>query len=242
MRRRRILTSPPPICACAMATSTADRLARARALARVAPNDPELMLTIGRAALESHDREAARARPIAPLLASDSPHGRPTRRACLLMADIEDAEGHEGAVREWLGRAARAPRDKAWVADGVITDRWAPVSPSGTLDAFVWRTPDERIAAPVEPPRLQRGACAVAGNRPAVAGKVRAGPRFASRAGASASARRPPLRRRARRPSSIPERWPRMTRAGRAGRRTGRFPALRQRMTRLSRHSKREAP
>ena len=64
-------------------------------------------------------------------------------------------EGHEGAVREWLGRAARAPRDKAWVADGVISDRWAPVSPSGTLDAFVWRTPDERIAAPVEPPRLQ---------------------------------------------------------------------------------------
>ena len=25
------------------------------------------------------------------------------------------------------------------------------VSPSGTLDAFVWRTPDERIAAPAEP-------------------------------------------------------------------------------------------
>ena len=73
------------------------------------------------------------------------------------MADIEEAEGHHGAVREWLGRAARAPRDKAWVADGVISDRWAPVSPSGTLDAFVWRTPDERIAAPAEPaPRRQR--------------------------------------------------------------------------------------
>jgi HemY protein len=67
------------------------------------------------------------------------------------MADIEDAEGHQGAVREWLARAARAPRDKAWVADGVISDRWAPVSPSGTLDAFVWRTPDERIAVSAEP-------------------------------------------------------------------------------------------
>ena len=66
------------------------------------------------------------------------------------MADIEEAEGNHGAVREWLGRAARAPRDKAWVADGVISDRWAPVSPSGTLDGFVWRTPDERLAAPVE--------------------------------------------------------------------------------------------
>ena len=66
------------------------------------------------------------------------------------MADIEETEGNHGAVREWLGRAARAPRDKAWVADGVISDRWAPVSPSGTLDGFVWRTPDERIAAPME--------------------------------------------------------------------------------------------
>ena len=66
------------------------------------------------------------------------------------MADIEEAEGNHGAVREWLGRAARAPRDKAWVADGVISDRWAPVSPSGTLDGFVWRTPEERLAAPAE--------------------------------------------------------------------------------------------
>ena len=130
--------------------SPEDRLARARSLARVAPSDPESFLTVGRAALEAHDRAAARAA-IAPLVGSDSPHGRPTRRVCLLMADIEEAEDHLGAVREWLGRAARAPRDKSWVADGVISDRWALVSPSGTLDAFVWRTPDERIAAPAEP-------------------------------------------------------------------------------------------
>jgi HemY protein len=130
--------------------SPLDRLARARTLARVAPSDPESPLTVGRAALEAHDGAAARAT-IAPLIASDSPFGRPTRRVCLLMADIEGADGHQGAVREWLGRAARAPRDKAWVADGVISDRWAPVSPSGALDAFVWRTPDERLALPPEP-------------------------------------------------------------------------------------------
>src|SRR5271165_5522661 len=134
--------------------STGDRLARARTLARVAPNAPEAMLTIGRAALEAHDRDAARAA-IAPLLASNSPQGRPTRRVCLLMADIEEADGHQGAVREWLSRAARAPRDKAWVADGVISDRWAPVSPSGELDAFVWRTPDERFAVLAEPEPIE---------------------------------------------------------------------------------------
>ena len=144
-----------------------DRLARARSLARVAPTDPELMLTVGRAAIEAHVRDAARAA-IAPLLASDSPHGRPTRRVCLLMADIEEAEGHQGAVREWLGRAARAPRDKAWVADGYITDRWTPVSPSGALDAFVWRTPDERIAAPGEPPPIEAEAAAQPQPGPAI--------------------------------------------------------------------------
>ncbi len=134
--------------------SAEDRLARARTLARVAPNDPESMLTIGRAALEAHEPDAARAA-VAPLLASDSRYGRPTRRVCLLMADIVEAEGHQGAVREWLGRAARAPHDKAWVADGFLSDRWAPFSPSGALDGFVWRTPDERIAAPAEPPPLE---------------------------------------------------------------------------------------
>ncbi len=148
--------------------SSADRLARARALARVAPNDPESLLTVGRAALEAHDLAAARAA-IAPLIASDSPHGRPTRRVCLLMADIEEADGNHGAVREWLGRAARAPHDKAWVADGVISDRWAPVSPSGTLDAFVWRTPDERIAAPAEGAVAARPAEAIAAPAAALA-------------------------------------------------------------------------
>jgi HemY protein len=141
--------------------SSEDRLARARALARVAPNDPESLITVGRAALEAHELAGARAA-IAPLVATDSPHERPTRRVCLLMADIEEADGNLGAVREWLGRAARAAHDKAWVADGVISDRWAPVSPSGTLDGFVWRTPDERISAPAETAVAARPAEAMA--------------------------------------------------------------------------------
>ncbi len=134
--------------------SVADRLARARYLARSAPSDPETMLMLGRASLEAHDLAAARAA-IAPLIGSNASYGRPSRRVCLLMADIEEADGHEGAVREWLARAARAPHDKAWVADGIISDRWAPAAPSGQLDAFVWRTPEERIAAPFEPPAIE---------------------------------------------------------------------------------------
>ena len=148
--------------------SSEDRLTRARALARAAPSDPESLLTVGRAALEAHDLAAARAA-IAPLVGSETPHERPTRRICLLMADIEEADGNHGAVREWLGRAARAPHDKAWVADGVISDRWAPVSPLGTLDAFVWRTPDERIAAQAESAAAPRPAEAIAAPAPALA-------------------------------------------------------------------------
>jgi len=126
--------------------SAADRLARARALARLAPFDSESQLTVGRAALDARDLAAARGA-LAPLLESGAQTGRPTTRVCLLMADIEEAAGDDGAAREWLARAARAPRDRAWVADGVISDRWAPISPAGTLDAFVWRSPEDRLSA-----------------------------------------------------------------------------------------------
>jgi HemY protein len=33
-----------------------------------------------------------------------------------------------------------------WVADGVVSERWAPLSPvTGKLDAFEWRAPTERL-------------------------------------------------------------------------------------------------
>ena len=131
--------------------SAADRLTRARALARVAPLDVESWITVGRVALEARDFVAARAA-VARAQASGAEGERPTARLCLLIADIEEAAGDAGAAREWLARAARARRDRAWVADGLISDRWAPASPSGALDAFVWRTPDERLSALAPPP------------------------------------------------------------------------------------------
>ncbi len=104
--------------------SASDRLARARALARVRPHDPESRLTLARAALEARDFQAAR-EAIAPLLGADAPAGRPSVRVCLLMADLEETEGGApGGVREWLARASRAPRDPAWVAEGIVSDVW----------------------------------------------------------------------------------------------------------------------
>lgn len=46
----------------------------------------------------------------------------------------------------------RAPRDPAWVADGVISEHWAPQSPvTGKIDAFQWRVPVERVGIAIEP-------------------------------------------------------------------------------------------
>lgn len=140
--------------------SARDKLKRARALSERSGEDPEGLIALARAAMAA--RELAEARvAIAKLLSV-----RPTARACLLMAELEEVEhGDQGRAREWLGRALRAPRDPAWVADGVSSEAWAPVSPvSGKLDAFVWKIPVEesrpRLAAeawleqgPVEPLR-----------------------------------------------------------------------------------------
>jgi HemY protein len=118
--------------------AAADRLRRAETLARLSSWAPESRLAIGRAAIDG--RDFARARDVLRPLLDE----RPTVRVCLMMAELEQAEGHPGRLREWLARAARAPRDKAWIADGIVSDTWAPVSPvTGRLDAFVWDTPPE---------------------------------------------------------------------------------------------------
>lgn len=122
--------------------SAQDRLARAETLAKLRPADPEGVLALAGAAI--HARDFARARKVLkPLLA-----GGASVRACLLMAELEEAEhGAAGKVREWLGRATRAPRDAAWVADGLVSDQWLPVSPiSGRLDAFVWTVPPATLS------------------------------------------------------------------------------------------------
>ncbi|GAC1336574.1 MAG: heme biosynthesis protein HemY [Beijerinckiaceae bacterium] len=123
--------------------SNADRLERARRLFRLKRDSAEGRIALARAALASRDFKAARDA-MAPLVA---PGERPTSRMCLIMAEIEEAQnGDTGAVREWLARGSRAPRDAAWIADGIIASQWAPISPvSGKLDAFEWRQSDERL-------------------------------------------------------------------------------------------------
>ncbi len=130
--------------------AAADRLGRAETLASLAPSHPASCLAVAQAAAEARQFDVAR-RALAPLLDVDG-GARPSAKVCLAMAEIEEAEhGETGALFEWLQRASRAPRDPAWVADGVVSDHWDPVSPvTGKLDAFVWTTPKEQLAAPLD--------------------------------------------------------------------------------------------
>ncbi|OAI31261.1 heme biosynthesis protein HemY [Methylosinus sp. R-45379] len=131
--------------------SNAERLARVKKFASSVSHSPEAGILVARVALAARDFGAAR-KALAPLVAEGK---TPTAQVCLLMAELEDAEnGPSGPVREWLARGSRAPRDPAWIADGVISRRWAPASPvTGKLDAFVWATPPEPVRGPTEDAR-----------------------------------------------------------------------------------------
>ena len=153
--------SPHPDLAAAYAyarpgDSPRDRLNRMRHLARLTPHDSEGPIALAITAIEAREWDEARSA-LEPLL-----EGRLTQRVATLMARIEgEQHGHTGRVREWLARAVNAPRDPAWTADGVVSDRWAPVSPvTGALDAFRWRVPRggdrSRLQAHCWPPRSRR--------------------------------------------------------------------------------------
>ena len=118
-----------------------ERVKRVKYLASLTPGDIEGPIAIANAAIEAHEWEEARAA-LAPYL-----DGRPPARICTLMARIEAGElGDKGREREWLARALRAPRDRAWIADGYVSDRWLPVSPvTGAVDGFEWKAPVDAI-------------------------------------------------------------------------------------------------
>ena len=119
--------------------SVRDRLERIKSLAKLTPGHKEAVLAVASAAVEAQDWATAR-EALGPLL-----RGRPTQRACTLMARIEAADGGDtGQVREWLARGIQAMPDPQWVADGVVADEWAPLSPiSQKLDGFEWKVPPE---------------------------------------------------------------------------------------------------
>jgi HemY protein len=157
-----------------LSDSARDRLKRVETLARQPEGHIEGALAVARAALDAREPGTARTA-LAPFISA------PTQRVAMLMAELEDFAGDEGRAREWMARAMRARRDPAWAADGVVSERWMPVSPvSGRLDAFQWKVPVENVAQdgpliedhaaaaiaagrlPPDPPSLPTGAAASA--------------------------------------------------------------------------------
>ncbi len=124
--------------------SARDRLTRMETLVRLSPRADDGQTALARAAMEARDWRRAR-ETLIPLVRT-----RPTQGTLLLMAEIEEGEhGDLGRAREWLSRAVHAPRDPAWVADGMVLQSWAPVSPvSGAIDAVEWKVPAERLGGP----------------------------------------------------------------------------------------------
>ena len=124
--------------------TTADRLKRARALAKAKPDHVESLLAVAHAALDANELDVAREQ------CQEAIKKDPREGAFLLMADIEEEQtGNAARVRHWLQMALRAPRDPAWVADGVVAREWAPVSPvSGRFDAFEWKRPARELGGP----------------------------------------------------------------------------------------------
>ena len=116
-----------------------DRLKRAKNLQRLCPRDPESRLIVARAALDARDFRQAREK-------SRDARSRKSDRA-LLPADGRARRGrawrHGPRARVALPRIARQPRDKTWVADGRVSDTWAPMSPSGKLDGYAWEVPPQ---------------------------------------------------------------------------------------------------
>jgi HemY protein len=121
--------------------STRDRLERIRQLSALNPHSIESPIAIASTAIDARMFGEARSA-LEPLLSN-----RLTQRVATLMARIEAGEnGDKGRVREWLARAVTAARDPVWTADGVISDRWEPISPvDGKLDTYQWRVPVESL-------------------------------------------------------------------------------------------------
>ncbi len=143
-----------------------DRLKRAERLESLKPNNIESLFAVAQAALDAKEFAKARAK------AEAAARIEPRESIFLLMADIEEAEtGDQGRVRYWMAQALRAPRDPAWVADGIASEKWLPVSPvTGRLDAFEWKAPFGQLEGPVEDLTIENAiAAAPARAEPALA-------------------------------------------------------------------------
>ncbi len=117
-------------------------------LAALAPRHVESHLALARETLDAKLWGEARRH----LRQAIETAGGPTRMTARLMARLEQEEkGDDGAARDWLARAAEAPRDPGWIcgACGSVHAQWQAVcGHCGAFDTIAWSEPT-RVAGPV---------------------------------------------------------------------------------------------
>lgn len=61
----------------------------------------------------------------------------------------ERATGDEKSVREWLMKAADAPRERVWVCSetGRIFEEWIPITDQGLFNTIIWDFPENRLVS-----------------------------------------------------------------------------------------------
>mgnify|MGYP000919389694 CR=1 FL=1 len=133
---------------------TASPIGRLKQLERLVQDNPEHVesrLALADAALNAELWGEARRRLLS------SPAEIPERRACLLLAELEEREnGDSAAAAEWLRKADLAERDPMWLcrACGTPAAHWTPhCTACDAFDSLEWRAPP-RVAVTV-PARLE---------------------------------------------------------------------------------------
>ncbi len=90
---------------------------------------------------------ARRFRQAANLLSPLAEGAHPSRRLCLLMAEIELGLEHETQAQLWRDKARRAPAEDGWRGGGLRLDEWQPICPvTGRLGGVSWGRPAPEAA------------------------------------------------------------------------------------------------
>jgi HemY protein len=135
----------------------AARARRMKALVQLNPNHVESHLVAAEQAIAQGQWFDARTA-LEPLT-----RGFPTTRACVLMAEIAQAERADvTAAQGWLARAARSPRDAQWRCGhcGFVMQDWSAIcSNCDAFDSLTWEAPRSG-AIEAMPPDISRAATA----------------------------------------------------------------------------------
>jgi HemY protein len=160
----------------------AERYKLIEKLYQLQPDHLEGELVLAEAALNAKDYKAARAALQRALKLE------PTASVYRLMAELEQAEGHDSEkARAWLARAVDAPSDPAWVCEstGEMRASWSAFGPDGRFDSLRWGGPPKivpMLGAGAEAELIPPGSApvtSVAAAAPGAGGAAAGGPRSA---------------------------------------------------------------